>query len=305
MLSQTKKLAILFADISGSTALYDNLGDELARHLVARSLNILGDCIAAYQGRQVKTIGDEIMCSFPGAAFALQAAQKMQLAIRDDNRGNEHPLHIRIGFHYGLVICEADEIYGDTVNIAARVTAITRANQIMTTKAVVDALPQEYHDKIREIFRSNLRGKQEQLEVFQVVWESEDMQSTRIGIPAYRKQQEDDMGMILVYRDQSCTINGRNNSVIMGREDACIIIVKSNFASRQHAVLELRSGNYVLQDDSTNGTYICFSNGNIVYINHEEEILSGTGTISLGRAYSDGPTELIAFSIPNKVESEV
>lgn len=294
---QIKKLAILFADISGSTALYDNLGDELARQLVARCLAILGDSMAVHQGSLVKTIGDEIMCSFVSAEAAFHAACKMQLAIKSDNRGSDHPLYIRIGFHFGDVICEAADIYGDTVNVAARVTEITRASQVMTTKAVVDALPPELHDKVRNILRTDLKGKQEQLDIFQVVWEDDDMQSTRIGIPAYRKQQETGMELILSYRGQSCTVNGYNKSLFLGRGDACKIIVMSDFASRQHALMEFRSGNFVLQDNSTNGTYIRFNNGQILHINHEEAILRGTGTISLGQPYAETPSELVAFTV--------
>ena len=312
-MTQTKKLAILFADISGSTALYDSLGDKRALELVARCLALMNASMNAYHGTLIKTLGDEIMCTFPSAETALRASIKMQLALQADNRTSEHPLYIRIGFHYGEVICEAGEIrpgeirsiiqqdiYGDAVNIAARTAALTRSNQIMTTRAVVDNLPPVLHDKVRQIIRAELIAQHDQLDLFQVLWEQDDMQSTRIGIPAYRKSSENNVQMILNYRDLSCTLNTQNSSLLLGREEDCGLPVISTFVSRQHARIQFRSGNFVLQDISTNGTYIRFDNNQIVHINHAEAILSGSGTISLGLSYADHPTELVAFTIAPK-----
>ena len=76
-----QNVAILFADISGSTALYDVLGDEPALELVTRTLDILTREMAVHHGTLIKTIGDEIMCTFPDAADAIEAACAMQLTV--------------------------------------------------------------------------------------------------------------------------------------------------------------------------------------------------------------------------------
>ncbi len=111
-------------------------------------------------------------------------------------------MHIRIGFHYGDVLREDNDIYGDAVNVAARVAAITRANQIMATTAVVDALPLSMHDKVRKILRADIKGKQEQLDIHQVMWELEDMGSTRIGITAFRKAHVEGKELTFSYREK-------------------------------------------------------------------------------------------------------
>ncbi len=302
MSAKKEKLAILFADISGSTALYDKLGDELARQLVARCLSIMSGGIATYRGTLVKTLGDEIMCTFPSAEAALRAACEMQLAIKSDSQHSKHPLYIRIGFHYGDVLCEAGDIYGDAVNVAARVTAITRTNQIMTTTAAVEALPREQQNKVRKILRADFRGKQEQLDIFQVSWERDDVESTRIGIPAYRKNSLGDE-LTLRYRGESYQVNELNRSLLLGREGTCQLVVKNDFASRQHAHVELRLGKFIISDHSINGTYIRFSSGQVVRINREEAVLLGSGSISLGQSYVENPTELIEFSIPPRPEA--
>ena len=298
MPAQIKKLAILFADISGSTALYEKLGDQLARKLISRCLSNLNKALITHHGTLIKTIGDEILCTFPSVEAALNAACEMQMATHTDNQSCEHHMFIRIGFHYGDVICEEDgDIFGDAVNVAARVAAITRTNQIMTTTAVVDALPLSLQHKVRKIQRVDIKGKQEQLEIHQVMWDLEDMGSTRIGMSAYRKPQTNGTELILNYREQTYTVNEHNNKLLLGRDDACQIIVKSDFASRQHANVEFRFGNFVLSDHSSNGTYIRSSDGIVARLHHEGITLIGKGTISLGQPYSDSPTGLIEFAI--------
>jgi len=297
MSAQTRKLAILFADISGSAALYEKLGDQMARRLIARCLSILNGALATHNGTLIKTIGDEILCTFPSAEAALNAACEMQLAVKTDNQNSERPMYIRIGFHYGEVLCEDGDIYGDAVNIAARVAAITRANQIMTTTAVVNALPLSLHDKVRKILRADIKGKQEQLDIHQVMWELEDMGSTRIGLSAYRKSPVGGKQLVLNYQARSYTIDEQNKKLLLGRDDACQIMVNSDFASRQHANVEFRFGNFILSDHSSNGTYIRGSDGVVARLNREDTVLHGNGSISLGQPYSDNPLDLIEFAI--------
>ena len=292
-----EKLAVLFADICGSTALYDKLGDDLARRLIARCIATMVSEIPVQQGTLIKTIGDEIMCTFPSAEAALRAACAMQGAVESDRPLDGHQMHIRIGFHYGDVILESGDIFGDTVNVAARVAAITRASQIMTTLAVVNALPPDLRDKTRQVMRAEFKGKQEHLDISIVIWEQDDMLSTRIGIPAFRKSPDNNNELILRYCEQSLKVNKERRSVVLGRGEVCDISVQNDFASRQHVRVELRFGKFVIVDQSTNGTYIRFSDGNVVHITREEIILQGSGSISLGQSYSENPSELVEFSI--------
>lgn len=287
----------MFADICGSTALYDSLGDHLARRLIAQCVATMAGEISAYQGTLVKTIGDEVMCTFPSAEAAMRAACAMQSTVESAKYEGGHPMHIRIGFNYGEVICEAGDVFGDTVNVAARVAAITRASQIMTTQAVVDTLPPELREKTRQIMRAEFKGKQDMLDIFIVIWEMNDMLSTRVGISAFRKSPDNIDEMSLHYRDQSLKVNKERRSVILGRGDVCDLVVQNGFASRQHVRIELRFGKFVAVDHSTNGTYIRYSDGNVVRLAREEMILQGAGSISLGLAYSENPGELVEFSV--------
>jgi adenylate cyclase len=297
MSERVEKLAILFADICGSTALYESLGDDLAQKRVSRCINTMTGIITVYQGTLIKTIGDEVMVTFQSAEAAFHAACAMQLAVENDRPSDATPLRIRIGFNYGEVIRESDDVFGNTVNVAARVAAITRAGQIMATQAVFDALPADLRDKMRQIMRVEFKGKQELQEIYQVIYEQEDTLNTRFGIPAFRKSPDNVDEMILRYRGQSLKVNKERRSVALGRGESCDMVVHNDFASRLHVHVELRFNKFVIADQSTNGTYIRFSDGQIVHITREEVALHGKGALSLGQSFAEQPAETVEFSI--------
>jgi hypothetical protein len=114
----------------------------------------------------------------------------MHHAVEVQRPGGNEPIFVRIGFHYGEVIRKGSDLFGDTVNVAARVASITRARQILTTQAVIDALPSEFSDKVRPIMRAAFRGKQDSFGVFQILWEQDNSLLARIGQSLFRKQKE-------------------------------------------------------------------------------------------------------------------
>jgi class 3 adenylate cyclase len=127
MTQKTESLAILFADIAGSTALYESLGDALARDIVARCIAIMTKVVQKYRGELIKTIGDEIMCVFASSRTAMLAACEMQESVERDKPGGRTQMFLRIGFHWGEVIRESNDVFGDAVNIAARMASAARA----------------------------------------------------------------------------------------------------------------------------------------------------------------------------------
>lgn len=290
-----QNVAILFADISGSSLLYDKLGNELALQLVTRTLDILTREMALHRGTLIKTIGDEIMCTFPDAITAFEAACSMQLAIEDQRPGGEHPINVRIGLHFGEVILEGGDAYGDTVNVAARVTAITRARQIMTTQAVVDMLPEKYRVQTSQVMRTGFRGKAETTSVFQVSWEREDTTRTRIGVSAFRKPTGSRNELVLRYHEKVITLNEQLRSLVLGRGDDCDLMIRNILSSRQHARIEYNFGKFLLVDHSVNGTYIRFSDNQVIQLSHQQIVLHGAGTLSLGQPFSESPTEVIEY----------
>ena len=297
MQQRVEKLAVLFADICGSTSLYENLGDNLARKLIFQCINTMSDMIFAGQGTLVKTIGDEVMATFPSAEAAFYAACSIRDAVEHIKPLDGVTLHIRIGFNFGPVIKESHDVFGNTVNVASRVTAITRAGQIMATQAVFDGLPVGLQKRMRQILRAELKGKQDRFDLYQVILEQEDVQSTRIGMPAFRKSPDNIDEIILRYRGHTIRVNKECRSVVLGRDDSCDLVVQNELASRLHIHIELRFGRFIIVDQSTNGTYVRFSDGNVAHITREEIFLQGNGSISLGQSFAENPDDVVEFSI--------
>lgn len=297
MTRETSHLAILFADISGSTALYDKLGDERAAAIVEHCVALMADKVAPHQGTLVKTIGDEIMCTFPSAEQALRAACAMQLAVENDTPGGSTPVYIHIGFHYGSVIHDGADVFGDAVNVAARVAERTRAREITTTLATVELLPPELQEKTRPIFRTGLRGKQEEFEVHRVIWELDDTMSTRVGLSLERRPNSGQAELQLRYHEHAWHLDEQHRSLVLGRGQDCEVMIENGLASRQHARIEYRFGKFVLVDHSANGSYLRFRDGQVIRLAHEEAILHGSGSISLGQPFSEGQNEAVEFLV--------
>ncbi len=184
-------LAVLFADISGSSELYEKLGDEQAHQSISQCIGVMTSVLPGYQGTLIKIIGDEVMCTFPTAEQAFHAACAMQSAVENARYQNGEPIHIRVGFHYGKVLRHSGDVYGDTVNLAARVTATTRTSQILVTQAVVDILPPDLREKTSKIERAELKGRPAPFDIFLVIWSPDMKQIPRAGTPAQRKHEEE------------------------------------------------------------------------------------------------------------------
>ena len=139
-MSQRQPLTILFADVSGSTKLFETLGDEAARRIVAGVLQVLGEITQRHGGRLIKTIGDEVMCTFPGALNGLLAATDMQKRVSTDPAFIRDNLGIRVGLHHGDTLVEETDVYGDAVNTAARMASLAKREQIVTTASTVSGV---------------------------------------------------------------------------------------------------------------------------------------------------------------------
>src|SRR5215510_8309023 len=116
-------MTVLFADITDSTSLYQKLGDAAARNVINDCLTLVASVLPRYNGRVVKTMGDELMCIFPSADLALLAASEMQSLV-STTKPADHAVVLHIGLQHGPVLVEEDDVFGDTVNAAAYLTAV-------------------------------------------------------------------------------------------------------------------------------------------------------------------------------------
>mgnify|MGYP003630179031 FL=1 len=296
MAPKTTNLAILFADISGSTRLYEILGDVAARTKVADCLEMLTAVIKQHNGTVIKTIGDEIMCTFPTSEDAANAACEMHEMLEEDiteqTAAGPISLSIRVGMHFGPAILEAGDVFGDAVNVAARMASMAKGNQIITTQNAVDEMSPIMRASTRFIDRAPVKGKKETMDIFEVLWQQEDV--TRMSTGVITPQQTEPVRMRLTYQNDSVVLDGEITQIVMGRSKSADLTVNETLASRQHVRIEHRRGKFFIIDQSTNGTYVHHENDES-FLRREEMPLSGDGMISLGRSFTENPQEVVHF----------
>jgi hypothetical protein len=285
---------VLFADIAGSTRLYDTLGDTQAKVLVDECIGIMRDIVGRYAGRVIKTIGDEVMCVLPDADSGHLAATDMQLKIAALPAISNVKRAIRVGFHFGPVIEEESDVFGDTVNLAARMAGLAKGMQIITTLATVERLSPALRDSTRTIAALSVKGKGDDIEVCEVIWQDgEDltMATPSTGAPAARTE------LHLTHGRQELTLDQANATVLLGRDPTCQVVLADRKASRVHARMERRRGKFFLVDQSTNGTFVTFAGEAEIALRREEMMLRGQGRITFGHSFAESSDETVDFVV--------
>ena len=291
---QTRTLAVMFADISDSTSLYQKLGDAAARNIVNACLKVINGVLARYEGRLVKTIGDEVMCVFPDADLAVLAASDMQAQVSATKPGN-YPVSIHIGLHYGPVLVEENDVFGDTVNVAAYLRASATAEQILTTDAVERCLTAALKTCVRPIFNAVLKGSEQESTVYQVLWRTDRTDLTDVNLQP-NKMIPGDTGALLVTLDEErVRVDQWRTAIVIGRSKDCDLVVTDNFASRRHLSIKLVRTHFYLFDHSINGTFVTLGSGEEVHVLRRELLLDGSGEIYVGRSRVERPAGVITF----------
>jgi len=169
-----KNIAVLFTDVVGSTNYFKKYGDMDGREMLRQHQNLATPIIHEYRGNLIKAIGDSVMASFSGPSDALRAAIKMQRAFRayNDDTSGEHQIHVRIGVHFGKVIVEEKDIYGDVVNVAAKLTNLADGDEIYISKEVYE-LTQDIQGLHFELVNPwNKKDAPSGLIMYRAVWEN-------------------------------------------------------------------------------------------------------------------------------------
>jgi len=292
--------AILFADIAQSTRLYDELGDTLARGLVAECLSILSHITKLKRGTVVKTIGDEIMSIFKSANHAAAAALLMQEDISASENLKVYNVQLRIGFHFGPVIEDKGDVYGDAVNVAARMVEQAKAGQIITTRETIELLGKRQQGTSRIVDKTHIKGKRSPVDIFELSWgQPEEMTMiTNLTDSMAQPAKGASVALTLQFQGIRFAVNQQNPVLNMGRDATNSIVLKDPKVSRLHARIELRKDKFILVDQSTNGTYLCREDGQMELLRRDEIALPDRGLLGLGQEVSlDDPVAIKFESI--------
>ena len=277
---------ILFADIADSTQLYDRLGDTVAKNLVATSIGIMNDVVRANSGMVVKTIGDGVMGRFRFPDEAADTAVRLHETMASDKGMVHNNVRLRIGFHHGPVIEEDSDLFGDAVNIAARMAAQAKAGQIITSRQTFQMLNKKLCAKTRMVDQTRVKGKSNLIDIFEITWGHPE-ELTIIGKltgdmanPVSRHP----ASMTLAYQNQHIRIGPESPNVTLGRDQSNRLVIPNPKVSRLHARIEIHKGKFVLIDESTNGTYLYPEDHEMIYLRRDEFTLERKGYFSLGQA---------------------
>jgi adenylate cyclase len=282
---QSRETTVLFADVSGSTKLYETHGDAAAHAAIARCLEKLRGAAEQSGGRVVKTIGDEVMVLFPKPDAAAMAAARMQAAMEELPAVGETKLGLRVGFNAGPVIQRDHDVFGDTVNLASRLVNQAGKGQIITSAETAAQLGPMFRSWIRQLYAIQVKGKSEEIALTEIIWKF-DQHTTKFAASAPPSRPAQTV-LRLKYLGREIVRRREAESITLGRGEDCSLMVPDEHASRQHCTIERRSDKWVLKDHSSNGTWVTAEGEAEILLQREEYTLGKHGWIAFGQARTD------------------
>jgi len=245
----------------------------------------------------IKSLGDGIVCSFDDANAAARAACGMQQAVAKRDPEVSGELTIKVALTHGPVVLAGGDVFGDTVNVCARLGGIANADQVITNEHTLDALAPELRERCRRLFPLRLKGKQEEVTAYEMLWRA-DLDLTEVN---FLRPRETEMVLKLAYEGESLSLRRGAAALRLGRDKANDLVVTSNFASRFHARIVPRGGHFMLADTSSNGTFL-LADGDAreVVLRREEAVLGERGWIGLGHTANEHGDHALRYRIETK-----
>ena len=293
MADDTRNLAILFADVAGSTRLYETMGDAEALATIGRCLALIQSVCEGHGGRLIKTIGDEAMVMFTEADQAAEAAAEMQARISERPLSDRVRIAIRVGFNFGPAIEVENDVFGDSVNVAARMVGLAKGEQVILSEQTVAALTPSLRSRVRQIDSLTVKGKHDDIAIYELLWQDSEAELTALttrprALPAHIR---------LRHGTREIELDEARPSCALGRDQQNDVVIADRMASRMHARIERRRDKFVLVDQSSNGTYVTIEGEPEIQLRREELILRGHGQISFGHARDGDAGETLDFSV--------
>lgn len=290
--------AIMFADVSGSSALYKRAGNEQAKAIVDNVLNFMAALTIVHNGEVVKTIGDEIMARFEHSEEACETAIAIQQRCLKELQ--QHRIAVRIGIAFGPAILKHKDVFGDTVNDAACVAHIARAGQIVVTQSVVNNLSPALLHHCQMFDRINTKGDTDKTTIYRLLWEpsQQDHRATQMLPLQDITHFVEKFQLRLQLADQEIILLPEQTPFRIGRDpDKVHLHINQELVSRDHCHIDFRRGKYVLVDHSTNGTYVYGADNSFIYLRREELPLQGSGKIGIGQPLAKAGLWLLSYAL--------
>jgi len=287
--SRAVECVVLFADLAGSTQLYERLGNREAFARVNRCLKAMQRVVASNGGRVVKLTGDGLLAVFSEAGPVVDATIAMTFEMGELPSSGETPIDIRIGFHFGPVLESEADVFGETVNIASRLCELASPGRALTTTETASRLSRGKQRMLRQLPSRPLKGINRPIELWELVCDDlGKVTAVFEGFDLTLAAHE----LHLTFGDRSWILAESSLSLSIGRDPASDVVLSDELSSRRHCYIEERSGKFALIDCSSNGTFVTDSDGRMISLHREELVLSGSGWITFGQPRGEGVAEL-------------
>jgi len=303
-MTQIVERTILFADLRGSTAMYESMGNAEATAVVTQSVALLARIVENHAGHVVKTLGDGLMAMFPAAPEAVQAADDMHESMeRIGGPGARpavnlpQPLKLQVALACGEVVQMSGDVFGDAVNVAARLLDHAGDNETLVTATVLAGLDEEQRGRFRSLDRMQLRGRVEPVHVhlLEARRYGFDPAATAFGEFAPVAEPE---GIRLVWLDVNRVYSGASLPIVLGRSPQATYCIDDTRVSRLHARVDWHGGTFQLTDLSYNGTFVRFDHDpEVITLRRGTCTLHGSGMIGLGTPPVDDQSPCVRFEV--------
>lgn len=305
----TATTTVVFADLTGSTGVFETLGNEAATRTITSLTHWIGEVCRDHGGRVVKTLGDGVLALFPAPDGALAAVVRLQRehAQRQARRAPAHQMQLQVGLACGEIVEVDGDCYGDAVNVASRLSDLSEARQIWATGSVIEQaeLPPA-GARFHALGPVPIRGKSQPLELYRVEWQ-EDLSTDMMTLPGFgaspvrHLRGAPAVRIELRYLDVAGEFGADELPVHLGRAREAEFVVHDPRVSRLHARIERRNDSFVLVDMSSFGTCVRFNGAPTEQtLRRDDCVLHDSGEIALGPDFGDWSLPTVQFALKLK-----
>jgi class 3 adenylate cyclase len=304
-MEQSRETTVLFAAVIGRDDLYAKAGDKAGHEAIEHCHFRLGRAAASCGGRLAKGTEDKVMVLAATPDSAADAASAMHLAMDKLPKTAGVKLALGIGLHFGPVIQKGDEVFGDPVNLAARLCEQAGPGQIILTEWTAKLLSPLYRGWLRKLESAQIKGRSEEVGLCELVWRADDEATAFARVRADDKPAAPAV-LRLKYRGLRLERRREKEALTVGRDPTCGLVVETDQASRIHCTIDRRKDKFIIADLSTNGTFVTIDGESEVELQREEFTLRKRGWISFGqpRVHSTDIVEFFCGPAPARPKPE-
>ena len=298
------EVTVVFADLTGSTGVFESLGNEKATRAITHLTRWIGKVCAAHDGYVVKYLGDGVLMVFPANVDAVDAVIALQLKHRQRIRDWPESLQmgLQIGLARGEIVEQEGDCFGDAVNLASRLSDLSGREQILATSTVIDQLGKASPVRSRCLGSLDIRGRTEACVVHRIEWQTEVLSEFMTVAASFNQYPPDEKTpainpeIELSWLTSQAAFNQAQFPLVLGRDVNAHFVVDDLRVSRRHAIIEHRAGKFYLEDVSSYGTWVRFSDTSaIVALRRQECLLMVDGEIALGAPFEDFTVPTVSF----------